>query len=89
MSVVIIAWGEEGNPAKPVGIVPSSEANPVDWAKTWCQWQLNQQAQAVEPLLEWKHFLSRGTGPMTSHYVAKPERFPKDTYEVWCVGELT
>jgi hypothetical protein len=63
MNTVIICWGEGDYPPKPIGTAD----NPDD-AKEWCQAQANHLAGEVLPLIEWQRFLSRGTGPATSHY---------------------
>jgi hypothetical protein len=94
MSTVIICWADEHRPASPVGTVPqeivdADTERAVNWAKEWCQTAVNREEQDVLPLLEWKHYLSRGSGPGTAHYVAKPDIPEKDeTFEIWIVGEV-
>ena len=82
MSTVIVMWCENDLGAKPVGIVDN-----VDAGKKWCQTQANHLAQAVLPPLKWTHYLSRGTGPSTAHYVTDWD----DSYgafEIWIVRSL-
>jgi hypothetical protein len=79
----MVMWGEEGKPPRPVGTVPS-----VDWGKGWVQSEVNRATEKVQPLLEWTHYLSRGTSPGTAHYVTTPESLPGETFEVWALGEI-
>jgi len=82
MSTVIVMWCPDDRGAKPVGTVDN-----VDAGKEWCQAQANRLAQDVLPLLEWQHYLSRGTGPSTAHYVSSwDDRY--GAFEIWIVGSL-
>jgi len=49
------------------------------------------QRNGVRPqsIVKSRTYLSRGSGPGTAHYVAKPDIPEKDeTFEIWIVGEV-
>jgi hypothetical protein len=82
MSTYIVAWAEDvAATPTPYGTAGSLEA-----AQEWCQYQANQLAGDVLPLLAWKHYLSRGTGPGTAHYTAGDARV--GAFAVWVVGSV-
>jgi hypothetical protein len=83
MSTVIVMWCENDLGAKPVGIVDD-----VDAGKEWCQTQANHLAQGTLPPLVWTHYLSRGTGLSTAHYVT-PWDDCYGAFEIWIVRSLT
>jgi hypothetical protein len=83
MTTYIVCWAEDGKAPRPLGTTPSEAAG-----KELVQWQANQLADEVLPLLEWKHYLSRGTGPGTAHWVACPPALHPAVFEIWAVGEL-
>lgn len=76
MSTYVVVW--EGSP---IGTVASVEAG-----KEWCQSAANRYVEDVLPLAEWKHYLSRGTGPGTAHYITTFR--DAGTFEVWVIGNL-
>jgi hypothetical protein len=80
MSTVVISWGDEDRPAKPIGTAESVEA-----AQKWCQIQANSMTKGVLRLLIWQKYLSRGTGPQTSHCTAK---CTDGTFEIWTIGAV-
>lgn len=91
-STYVVAWAEQGVP-RPVGTVESVEAG-----KQWCHEQASQLLSHVPgyvaPPLIWRHYLSRGSGPGTAHYVADeiPElggAYNAGTFEIWAIGSLT
>jgi len=80
-STYVVAWAED-HTATPT---PYGTAETLEAGQEWCQYQADALAGTPHSLV-WKHYLSRGTGPGTSHYTAGSAWV--GAFAVWVVGSV-
>jgi hypothetical protein len=75
---ILIMWGEEDRPAQPVATFKGSCEEAINWCET----------EAATTLV-WRHYISRGASPGTTHWRGISSAAPGETFEVWVLTTIT